>query len=81
MLLEMNWAAMALTRHAALVLITPSTGFKNMGTIPLFHSHIHLPLFDWAERHRVLPPPTRLVRYRVNARLEVSPVWHEVRRG
>lgn len=36
---------------------------------------IHLPLFDWAERHRVVSPPSRMRGFCLDRWLSVHPVW------
>lgn len=52
-----------------------------MRTIAPSSSYIHLPLFEWADPHRATLPAARLTRYRVNSRLEVTPLWNEARHG
>lgn len=76
-----NWAGKVFHHLPALVSFPRFMRNFNMHTIAHHLPQIHrplLPLFAWAETHH---PPTiapRLVGYRVDAALQVFPIW-EVR--
>jgi hypothetical protein len=52
-----------------------------MRSIQHHDTKIHLPLFEWAERHRANPGSIRITRYRLDKWLTVHPVYEVPNHG